>query len=243
MLVTNFNLKYALYKIVLAGFQLFDTGRLHPVRQRAIRALERSVDYIEGHMADAIGFDTQKEVLAYALAQSPPSGHYLEFGVFTGGTIRYIAKMLRQAGKPDASIHGFDSFEGLPEAWTGFNLARSAFSTGGRLPQVPANVVLHKGWYRETIPPWLEAVPGPIAFVHIDCDLYSSTVDVLDGLRDRLQQGTVIVFDEYFNYPNWDRHEFRAWQEFVERHTVRYTYLAFARQQVALRIEDIGSLQ
>jgi len=241
MLVTNFRLKHALYKIVLAGFQLFDTGRLHPVRERAIRALGRSVDYIENYMADAIGFDTQKEVLAYGLAQAAQSGHYLEFGVFTGGTIRYTAKLLSTAGKPEASIHGFDSFEGLPETWTGFNLGRAAFSVGGKLPQVPANVVLHKGWFNETIPKWRSTVAGPIAFVHIDCDIYSSTVDILEGLWDRFQAGTVIVFDEYFNYPNWERHEFKAWREFVKRRKVNYTYLAFARQQVALRINAIGS--
>jgi len=61
----------------------------------------------------------------------------------------------------------------------------------------------------------------------------------LEGLRERLQPGTIIVFDEYFNYPNWERHEFKAWKEFVTRHGVTYEYLAFARQQVALRILSI----
>jgi predicted O-methyltransferase YrrM len=239
MLVTNFRLKYALYKFVLAGFQLFDTGRLHPVRERAIRALSRSVDYVETHMADAIGFDTQKEVLSHALDETTVAGHYLEFGVFTGGTIRYMAKELRNAGKRDVILHGFDSFEGLPEAWSGFNLGRSAFSVGGRLPRVPDSVRLHKGWFSTTIPAWREQISGPIAFIHIDCDLYSSTVDILEGLRERLQPGTIIVFDEYFNYPNWERHEFKAWKEFVTRHGVTYEYLAFARQQVALRVLSI----
>src|SRR3954469_19347541 len=110
MLVTNFRLKYGLYKIVLAGFQLFDTGRLHPARERAIRALNRSVDYIETRMSDAIGFDTQKEVLSHALADTNVAGHYLEFGVFTGGTIRYMAQELTRAGKRAVVIHGFDSF-------------------------------------------------------------------------------------------------------------------------------------
>ena len=240
MLVTNFRLKYVLYKIVLAGFQLFDTGRLHPARERAIRALMRSADYVEQHMPDAIGFDTQKEVLAHALNEAKIDGHYLEFGVFTGGTIRYIAAWLKRAGKPDARIHGFDSFEGLPEAWTGFNLGRSAFSVGGKLPRVPDNVALHKGWFSDTIPRWRDMVSGPVAFMHIDCDLYSSTVEILGELRERIQPGCVIVFDEYFNYPNWERHEFRAWQEFVARHGVIYEYLAYARQQVSIRVLQIN---
>ena len=47
----------------------------------------------------------------------------------------------------------------------------------------------------------------------------------------------MILFDEYFNYPNWEQHEFKAFQEFVSARRVKYTYLAFARQQVAVRIE------
>jgi hypothetical protein len=234
MLVTNFRLKYALYRVVLAWYQLLDTGRLHPVRERAIRALASTVDYIDSHMADALGFETQRELLDYALSQTETAGHYLEFGVFTGGTIRHLARR-----KPGVTFHGFDSFEGLPEAWAGFSLGRRAFALGGRMPRVPNNVELHKGWFTDTIPAWCQRVAGPIAFLHIDCDLYSSTVDIFRELADRFQPGTVIVFDEYFNYPGWERHEFKAWEEFVADRHVEYAYLGYARQQVALRILGI----
>lgn len=235
MLVTNFRLKYVLYKLVLAAYQLVDTGRLHPARARAIRALERSVDYIESNMADALGFDTQKELLSFALRETKVSGHYLEFGVYTGGTIRYIAKLM-----PHQPIHGFDSFEGLPSAWSGFNLAASAFSLRGKLPRVPPNVVLHKGRFNDVLPGWCRDNPGPVAFMHIDCDIYSSTADILNALEGRLQPGSVIVFDEYFNYANWERHEFKAWKECVARQGITYEYLGYARQQVAVRVTAAG---
>jgi hypothetical protein len=241
MILANFPLKYVLHKSVLAAFQLFDTGRLHPVRERAVRDLARSVDYVESHMPHALGLETQKDLLDYALAQTAVAGHYMEFGVFGGATIGYIAKRLRRSGKGDLTIHGFDSFEGLPQAWSGFNLGPAAFSRGGKLPRVPANVVLPKGLFHDTIPKWCEAVAGPVAFMHVDCDLYASTMDVLSGLRQRLQPGTVIVFDEYFNYPNWQQHEFKAWHEFVAERSVTYEYLAFARQQVALRVLTLGA--
>src|SRR6516164_2042380 len=190
MLVTNFRLKYLLYRVVLSGYQLLDTGRLHPLRERAIRALSSSVDYIDLHMPQAIGFDSQKELIDFALEQARSSGHYLEFGVFSGGTIRHIARRKRAA-----VIHRFDSFEGLPEPWSGFTLGQRVFSRGGHLPRVPANVVLHKGWFKDTVPQWCRETDRPIAFIHIDCDLYSSTVDILTGLAQRLQRGTVILFD------------------------------------------------
>ena len=158
--------------------------------------------------------------------------------MFTGGTIRFIASRVGSR-----IIHGFDSFEGLPEAWGGFNLGRKAFDVKGKLPRVPENVRLHPGSFDTSLPAWLKDNPGPVAFVHIDCDLYSSTHTILSLLADRIVPGTVILFDEYFNFPNWERHEYKAFQEFVEKLGIKYTYLGFARQQTAVRIEASGGAQ
>nr|AEQ20368.1 macrocin-O-methyltransferase (TylF)-like protein [uncultured bacterium CSL1] len=236
MLVTDFHFKSVMYRIVIAAFQLISIGQYHPYRERQRRALHNSVDYIEGRMPDALGFETQKQMIAYALRQVQVPGHYLEFGVFRGQSIRYMAKRV----KPGVTLHGFDSFEGLPEAWAGFGLDSSAFSRQGRLPKVPANVRLYKGWFSQTLPGWVAANPGPVAFVHIDCDIYSSTVDLLEALAGCFQPGTIVLFDEYFNYPNWERHEFKAWKEFVHKYNVSYEYLAYARHQVAVRVTSIG---
>ena len=235
MLVTNFRLKYVLYKIVGAMYQLADVGHIHPQRERALRALQRSVDYIERAMPDALGFDSQRELIEFALSSVKIDGHYLEFGVFTGGTIRFIAR--RAGGR---LIHGFDSFAGLPEAWAGFGLRGRTFDVRGRLPRVPANVRLHPGLFEDSLPVWLSANPGAVAFIHVDCDIYSATRTVLSFLAGRIAPGTVILFDEYFNYPNWENHEYRAFQQFVAEHAVKYSYLGFARQQVVVRIDSIG---
>jgi len=235
MLVTNFKLKYVIYKIVCAFYQLGDVGRIHPMRERSLRALQRTTDYIERAMPDAVGFEVPAEVLAFALDMVKIEGHYLEFGVFTGGTIRFIARKIG-----DRTIHGFDSFQGLPEDWSGYNLGQRAFDAGGRMPKVPSNVRLYGGWFEDSIPPWLDANPGPVAFIHVDCDLYESTRTIFTHLADRIVPGTIILFDEYFNYPNWEQHEFKAFQEFIRDRAVRYRYLGFSRQQVAVRVEAIG---
>jgi Macrocin-O-methyltransferase (TylF) len=228
---TLFRFKYFVYKLVWAAHHLLDLGRTHPLRVRNLRATEAAADYIEANMPEALGFETQKELIDYALGEVGSPGHYLEFGVADGGTIRFIAGMV-----PDQQVDGFDSFEGLPEAWSGTGIRGRTFTRSGRLPRVPANVILHKGWFRDTLPRWTEANKGPVAFLHVDCDVYSSTREVLAGLGDRIGQGSVIVFDEYFNYPNWENHEFRAWQEFVKARGVKYEYLAYARNQVAVRV-------
>ena len=100
MLVTNFKLKYVLYKIVCGFYQLFDVGRIHPMRERSMRALQRTVDYIERAMPDALGFDSQRELIDFALTETKIEGHYLEFGVYTGGTIRFMASRLQQTRHP-----------------------------------------------------------------------------------------------------------------------------------------------
>jgi Macrocin-O-methyltransferase (TylF) len=236
MLITNFWLKYFAYKIVCGIYQAADIGRIHPARERALRALRRSVDYLEQNMSDALGFDNQRELIEYSLGAVTVDGHYLEFGVFTGGTIRFIARRI-----DPRTIHGFDSFKGLPEAWSGWNLGSGAFDLKGRLPRVPKSVRLHRGYFEESVPTWLRDNPGQVAFIHLDCDLYSSTKAVLRLIAPRVTSGTVVLFDEYFNYANWEQHQFKAFQEFVQEHDVKYLYLGFARQQVAVRIVSIGS--
>jgi hypothetical protein len=235
MLVKNSKFKDALSKVVCGFYELADVGRMHPMRERSMRALQRSLDYVERAMPEALGFDTRRDLIAFSLTTVKVEGHYLEFGVFTGGTVRLIAR--RVGGR---IVDGFDSFEGLPESWSGFNLGKGAFDLHGRLPRVPKNVRLHRGWFEDSLPAWLNANPGAVAFVHVDCDLYSATRTVLSLLADRIVPGTVIVFDEYFNFPNWEQHEYKAFQEFAAEHSVKYQYLAFARQQVAVRIESIG---
>jgi Macrocin-O-methyltransferase (TylF) len=238
MLVTNFRLKFILYRIIGGLYQLADVGRVHPVRERSLRALERTVDYIDRKMPDAIGFEAQKDLIEYALKAVATEGHYMEFGVFTGGTIRFMARRVRPR-----VFHGFDSFEGLPAGWSGYNLGSGTFDRGGRLPRVPENVRLYPGWFDATLPEWIKANPGPIAFIHVDCDIYSSTRTILMLLADRIVPGTIILFDEYFNYPNWEEHEYKAFQEFVAERKLSYRYLGFARQQVAVRIEPASETE
>jgi hypothetical protein len=77
-----------------------------------------------------------------------------------------------------------------------------------------------------------------IAFMHLDCDLYSSTKTVLDLAGDRLAPDAVLLFDEFFNYPGWQRHEFRAWNEFIAQTGRTFEYLAYTgnNEQVVVRL-------
>lgn len=163
----------------------------------------------------------------------PAEGLVLEFGVYRGASLRLIAAGLQGA------VHGFDSFEGLPEDWTSTQ-HKGRFSLGGAPPGgLPEQVQLHKGWFSDTLPAFLEAHPGPVRFLHVDCDIYSSTLTVLDLLAARLVPGSIVVFDEYLNYPGWQQHEHRALVEASARHGFGFRYFGYASDwlSVGIRIE------
>lgn len=132
----------------------------------------------------------------------------LEFGVFRGWSLSRSAR--RQPGR---IFYGFDSFAGLPE--DGRPDWKIDFSLK-ELPNLPRNCRLVPGWFNETVPAFVAENRDPIAFVNIDCDLYRSTRDVLFGLGDRLQPGTVFYFDELVNYDSFLWNEMLALFEFLE---------------------------
>jgi len=191
--------------------------------------------YAVAHMANAERFPNSRALLNYALVCAPSSGMVLEFGVGSGTSINYIANQV-----PNRSVYGFDSFEGLPEDWRpGF--PRGTFRTSA--PKVADNVELIAGWFDQTLPKFVaEIAREPIALLHVDCELYSSTRTIFNFLCDRIQPGTIIVFDEYLNYPEWRAHEFLAFKEFVAARGVGYEYIGLVptHQQVAVRILTMG---
>eukprot|EP00929_Paragymnodinium_shiwhaense_P032776 TRINITY_DN18120_c0_g1_i2.p1 TRINITY_DN18120_c0_g1~~TRINITY_DN18120_c0_g1_i2.p1 ORF type:complete len:354 (-),score=86.33 TRINITY_DN18120_c0_g1_i2:150-1211(-) len=120
------------------------------------------------------------------LAAQPREGLWLEFGVAGGGSLCEIAEVARQIGPPGtlgrpSRVYGFDSFDGLPEDWR-HGIGTGAFASGGKPPDVlgkyAEDVELVLGLFGDTLESFLQQQPAnePVALVHIDCDLYSSTV-------------------------------------------------------------------
>ena len=197
------------------------------------RALKATADFLEREAPNALYCKDPLTHLRIA-TETLPEGSILEFGVYRGDTLNYLAK--RHA---DRELYGFDSFLGLPEAWAGNRASEANFNMDGKKPATEPNVTLVEGWFDKTLPGFLTTFEKPIAFVHIDCDIYSSTQCVLHLLGPRLRPGAVIAFDEFFNYPNFEQHEFKAFFEFVETFGVQFRYLAFSGQQLSVVIDAI----
>jgi predicted O-methyltransferase YrrM len=170
--------------------------------------------------------------LEYALSRREP-GPILEFGVYTATTTNFITRQCSET-----TIFGFDSFKGLPEHWARNRFSRRNYNRGGRLPKVASNVQLIVGLFQDTLPDFLKRVPGPFAVLHLDCDIYSSANYVLTELADRLAPGSVLIFDEFFNYRGYQLHEFKAFHEFLARRKLKPDYLAFSGQQVSVKLNS-----
>eukprot|EP01041_Mallomonas_annulata_P011188 gene11188-23375_t len=174
----------------------------------------------------------------------------LEFGVWMGSSINNIARHL-----PESVIVGFDSFEGLPEDWSGL-FVKGSFNMQGHVPAVLPNVALMKGWFTDTIPQFKRAakarvmdvegvgkvvekeseieLPHRIGLLHIDCDLYSSTKTVFNSFKSNIRRGTIIIFDELLNFDGYERHEMRALYELVKERNITFDIIG---------IECIGTCQ
>ncbi|MFC9786937.1 class I SAM-dependent methyltransferase [Rhodococcus sp. NPDC127528] len=239
---TNGELARVLSELALARTQIATVGeRLAELEERERRDITHALDVRAAADTAAFVLDRMPtaevrwdphETLRYALDLVRGDGLALEFGVASGTTLTIVAEMLRPAGH---DVFGFDVFTGLPEAWrTGFPAGEFARES---VPAVPGAQIV-EGLFEDTLPGFLASHPGPIAFAHLDADLYSSTATVLGLIGNRLRPGTVLVFDEFFNYPGWQQHEYRAWTEFVDRTGVRFEYLAYTgnHEQVVVRV-------
>ena len=149
-------------------------------------------------------------------------GSILDLGVYKGWSTRGLASIF-----PDKLIHGFDSFEGLPEDWA--HVLKGAFGdVKGLIPELPENIRLYKGWFKDTLPVWFENNnKKPISLLRIDCDIYSSTKTIFDSVGSLVQSGTWIFFDELIGYRGWENHEYKAFTEFKEKTKIEFEYVAY----------------
>jgi methyltransferase family protein len=195
----------------------------------AARAAARFVNRV---MPTARAFHDPESTLRHGLAIAPAEGMALEFGVFEGRSLQIIAD-----ARMGVEVYGFDSFKGLPEDYRS-HVRAGAFAVA-EIPNV-TGAQLVVGWFDETLPGFLAEHPGPVAFLHVDGDLYLSARTVLSLVGPQLRRGSVIVFDEFFNYPGWERHEFRAWQEYLATSGIGVTYEAYTsnNEQVVVRVTE-----
>lgn len=126
---------------------------------------------------------------------NPEPISYLEFGVYAGESMKY---WLAINDNPDSRFYGFDTFTGLPEDWSR-HMKKGTFNLNGTIPEFDDNrAEVVKGMFQETLGPFLQNFRRNDKLVlHLDADLYSSTLFVLAQLDHLIKVGDIIIFDEF----------------------------------------------
>jgi O-methyltransferase len=199
------------------------------------------------------------------------TGDIYEFGVLAGWTAHLFAERMRDT-QFFGDLYLFDSFEGLPrQKWQvdadSYDVARGIWESEMALPEdliaelgmpIEKHIALmlsrlisrdrlhiRKGFFSDSL---RDPLPGKAAIVHLDCDLYQSTVEVFEALeRDHvLQDGTVLMFDDWnCNRGNPAFGQRRALREFLERNDGRYEvspYLNYGFNCAAFILHDFAGL-
>jgi O-methyltransferase len=208
--------------------------------QRAIQRILRSKSTFFEHAFVALSFNGI-------------SGHYAEFGCY-GGTSMWLAWQEIAANPVPRHMWAFDSFAGLPKiedprdehpAWIPSTMSMSvddfhAVLASRGVPRDAYTTV--EGFFAESLPPLgHDSPPRDIALAYIDCDLYSSTVSVLDFLEPRLKHGMILAFDDYYCWTDTDvSGERAALDEFAADHPEWnfHRYMSIDWAGVAFVVED-----
>lgn len=157
---------------------------------------------------------------------------YLEFGVASGIAFRW---WVEQNKNPDTRFYGFDVFTGLPEDFG--VMKKHHYDTQGSTPKIDDNRVnFIKGLFHESVPQFLiNYRSDKRKVIHMDADLYSSTLYVLTRLLPLLKENDIIIFDE-FGVPT---HEFRAFSDIISSYHFEYELLASINNylQIAIKLK------
>ena len=165
----------------------------------------------------------QRRVLWRTGAALAIAGDWAEFGC--GRSTAELLALMPQ----DSRLHCFDSEKGLPEPWPRGTDIKPAGSYAQPIPSGDPRAVKRPGWYEDTVLGWN---PGTLGLIHIDCDIYSSTITALNGCTAFCRAGTVLVFDELYGYPTYADHEWKAVNEWLDANGWTVGWIARGYYQV-----------
>lgn len=209
----------------MADFFIIGCGlrRLHDTRlQNFIRGALDEIDFQclrDEHPCPE--FVDRVEMFGFINASVVKQGaiDFIEFGVYRGDSIREWSTM---NSNPTSRFYGFDSFEGLPEEWRA-GQGRGHFDVGGSIPQMAdGRVKFIKGWFDKTVPDFVrDFAPRDRLVLHLDADLYASTMIPLIYFSRFLRAGSLLIFDEFYDR----NHEFKAFHDFLKINRANYRIL------------------
>jgi len=165
-------------------------------------------------------------------------GTILEFGVYGGRTLEYLAIQLLDRMNPMSKLYGFDSFKGIAKETEGVwrpdrhgegMMSLSAEYVVKKISDLGIKVGIDErfhlvsGFFCDSLTPDLAATIYNLAFVNIDVDIHSSTVELLEWITPMLRVGTILFFDDWadpidvkIRDDEWGEH--LAFRQYREKH-------------------------
>ena len=210
--------------------------------------------------------DIGMDPLRYCLREKiiKDSGLWLEFGVWEGHTLDLISQ------HTENTVYGFDTFSGVDTDWSGTpSGSMKSFDIGGSPPAqlIPIdpkvrygpntgskrpfknNVKFITGLFCDTLPRFLKVQQSTtpnvdISFLHIDCDIYESTMDIFRNCAPFISSGCIVVFDELVNYQGYQEHELRAFTEFIDSTSFSFEWVGMDGHVWSdLKLQELGNYE
>ncbi len=155
---------------------------------------------------------------------------YFEFGVAGGFSFKW---WLQKNSSENSRFFGFDTFEGLPEKWGNFEKGSMAHAMDS-LNINDRRAGFHKGLFQDSLIPFLDQYDSRNKkLIHLDADLFSSTIFVLSQFYRFLKPGDILLFDE-FAVP---QHEFLAFKIFTESFYIKYEVIGAANNYLFVAVK------
>ena len=201
-----------LSKIFQCLYTAHYTGKFHRATIHRVKMLDTAIKYIRDESI---------------------SGSYFEFGVARGLTFIAAYHIAKRNKSPLKRFYALDSFQGLPKP-EGVDRELERFKEGAEnwslqlfksnLKKSKINmedIVIYEGWFKDT---WTKEEVNKIyeagdvlSIGWVDCDMYQSVKDVLNNIYPLLQQGSVLIFDDWYCYKSDPtKGEQRAAAEFLQ---------------------------
>ena len=157
--------------------------------------------------------DSLQSCIEEILANKVP-GDFAETGVWRGGSVIFMRAMLKIHGVTDRKVWAADSFEGMPapvSSEDGLDLRHSDYlkvsldavkQNFARFGLLDEQVQFVAGWFADTLP---SAPIERLSLLRLDGDLYSSTMDALNGLYHKVSPGGFVIVDDYHSWESCRR--------------------------------------
>ena len=212
------------------------TSLVYPRRIRLFDILNTNADFqqfIRTRMSQIPLFGDRDELYQHVnrnVLKGEPID-YMEFGVWQGASLKRWCEL---NSNPESRFFGFDSFEGLPEYWNR-KTVKGTFDLQGTAPGIDdERVQLVKGWFQESLPPFLASFrPQSRLVIHIDSDLYSSALFCLTLLHPIAKPGTVLIFDQFQD----SEHEFSAFVDYTTSFYREWVALGATKHYIRVALE------